>query len=228
MSFAHDATGKCMRTKKQEIDRREFLRRGVLLGLTTAVGRTAVKPSYAASKERLTVLSSIGLDTLHPYAHSASPTYGIWQNMIEPLVEVDYRKKVYYGVLAESWEFQGKKWVFKLRKNVRFHDSSAFTAKDVVYSINRMRNDKESLQKENFRDITELQAADDHTVIITTAQPNAVMLDRLKNRLILSKSGTEGKGNQPKANPVGPGPNRFLSCKPTGNRARPGTESYGE
>jgi len=226
MSFAHDATGKCMRTKKQEIDRREFLRRGVLLGLTTALGGTLVKPSYAASKERLTVLSSIGLDTLHPYAHSASPTYGIWQNMIEPLVEVDYRKKVYYGVLAESWEFQGKKWVFKLRKNVRFHDSSAFTAKDVVYSINRMRNDKESLQKENFRDITELQAADDHTVIITTAQPNAVMLDRLQNRFILSKSGTEAQGDQTEVKPVGTGPYRFLSWQRDGNLVMTRNDSY--
>ncbi len=52
-----------------------------------------VKLSYAASRERLTALSSIGLDTLHPYAHSSSPQYGIWHNMIEPLVEVDYAKQ---------------------------------------------------------------------------------------------------------------------------------------
>ena len=49
--------------------------------------------------------------------------------MIEPLVDVDFAKRNYFGVLAESWEFQGKKWVFKLRKNVRFHDGSLFTAK---------------------------------------------------------------------------------------------------
>ena len=50
-----------------------------------------------------------------------------------------------------------------------------------------MKNDKLSLQKENFRDFTEVQAADDYTVIITTEQPVAVMLDRLQNRFILSK-----------------------------------------
>ena len=164
-----------MKTSNKAIGRRDFLKSGAALGLATAFGGSLVQVSYAASRDRLTALSSIGLDTLHPYAHSSSPQYGIWNNMIEPLVEVDYGKRIYYGVLAESWEFQGKRWVIKLRKNVRFHDSSPFTAKDVVYSINRMKNDKLSLQKENFRDFTEIQAPDDYTVVIGTEQPVAVI-----------------------------------------------------
>jgi len=160
-----------MSSKRSHISRRDFLKQSTIAGFGALASTGLAKFSYAASKERLTALSSIGLDTLHPYAHSSSPQYGIWHNIIEPLVEVDYAKKIYYGVLAESWEYQGKRWVIKLRKNVRFHDSSPFTAKDVVYSINRMKNDKESLQKENFRDFVEVQAADDHTVIITTEQP---------------------------------------------------------
>src|SRR5712691_10672149 len=38
--------------------------------------------------------------------------------------------------LAESWEVrkdQPTKWVFKLRRNVKFHDGSAFTADAVVF-----------------------------------------------------------------------------------------------
>jgi len=140
------------------MDRREFLKLGAFAGLSAALGGSLAKASYAASKERLTILSSISLDTLHPYAYSSSPQYGIWNHMIEPLVEVDYAKKNYFGVLAESWEFQGKKWIFKLRKNVRFHDGGPLTAKDVIYSINRIKNDKQSLQKDNFRDLTEMQA----------------------------------------------------------------------
>ena len=176
-----------MPSREQSIKRRDFLKRGALAGLGAWAGSGMITSSYAASKERLTVLSSIGLDTLHPYAHSSSPQYGIWNNMIEPLVEVNYSKRDYFGVLAESWQFQGKKWIFKLRKNVRFHDGSPFTANDVVYSINRMKNDKQSLQKENFRDLAEMQALDDHTIAFTTEAPNAVFLDRLQNRFILGK-----------------------------------------
>ena len=113
-----------MSSKRSGINRRDFLKQSAIAGVGALASTGLAKFSYAASKERLTVLSSIGLDTLHPYAHSSSPQYGIWNNMIEPLVEVDYVKKDYYGVLAESWQFQGKKWVIKLRKNIRFHDAA--------------------------------------------------------------------------------------------------------
>ena len=199
-----------MGSSDQGIKRREFLKRGAFGGLGVWLGSSLIESTYAASKDRLTILSSIGLDTLHPYAHSSSPQYGIWNNMIEPLVEVDYAKRDYFGVLAESWQFQGKKWIFKLRKNVRFHDGSAFTANDVIYSINRMKNDKLSLQKENFRDLTEMQALDENTIAFTTEAPNAVFLDRLSNRFILGKAGMDAQGGDPaEQKPVGTGPYRF-------------------
>jgi len=217
-----------MSTGKRKTNRRDFLKETAFFGLSVALGGPlAVKTSYAASRDRLTILSSIALDTLHPYAHSSSPHYGIWNNMIEPLVEVDYAKKNYYGILAQSWEFQGKKWIFKLRKNVRFHDGSPFTAADVIYSINRMKNDKQSLQKENFRDLTEMQALDDYTIAFTTEVPNAVFLDRLQNRFILSKSGMEAQGVDPgEQKPVGTGPYRFVSWQRDGNLVVTRNDSY--
>ena len=72
-----------MKIRNLEVTRREFLKHSTLLGLSTALGGSIVKASYAASRERITILSSIGLDTLHPYAHSSSPQYGIWNNMAE-------------------------------------------------------------------------------------------------------------------------------------------------
>jgi peptide/nickel transport system substrate-binding protein len=207
-----------MGSSDRQIHRREFLKQSAFLGLSAALSGSLVKASYAASRERLTVLSSISLDTLHPYAYSSSPQYGIWNHMIEPLVEVDYAKKTYYGVLADAWEFQGKKWVFKLRKNVRFHDGSPFTAADVIYSINRIKNDKHSLQKDNFRDLTEMQAVDDHTIVFTTEAPNAVFLDRLQNRYLLSKAGMEAQGGDlAEQKPVGTGPYKFVSWQRDGN-----------
>ena len=196
-----------MSSKIHGIKRRDFLKQGALAGFGALLGNSIVRTSYAASRERLTILSSIGLDTLHPYAHSSSPHYGIWNNMIEPLVEVNYAKKEYFGVLAESWEFQGKKWVFKLRKNVRFHDGSPFTAKDVIYSINRIKNDKQSLQKENFRDLTEMQA-----------------LGR-SHRRVYHRSAQRGV-SRPLAEPLHAQQSRHGSarrrCRPSKNRSAPG------
>ena len=207
-----------MSSKNNGIKRRDFLKQGALASLGVMLGNSAARMSYAASRERLTILSSIALDTLHPYAHSSSPHYGIWNNMIEPLVEVNYAKREYFGVLAESWQFQGKRWVFKLRKNVRFHDGSLLTANDVIYSINRMKNDKQSLQKENFRDLSEMQALDDYTIAFTTEVPNAVFLDRLQNRFVLCKAAMEAQGGDPaELKPVGTGAYRFVSWQRDGN-----------
>ena len=216
-----------MASRQKGLSRRDFLKYSGLAGFGAALGDSILNIGYAASRERLTILSSIALDTLHPYAHSSSPHYGIWNNMLEPLVEVDYGKKIYYGILAQSWEFQGKKWIFKLRRNVRFHDGSPFTAADVIYSINRMKNDKQSLQKENFRDLTEMQALDDHTIAFSTEVPNAVFLDRLQNRFIISKSATEAQGGDPgEQKPVGTGPYRFVSWQRDGNLVVTRHENY--
>jgi ABC-type transport system substrate-binding protein len=113
-----------MSLKKTELGRRSFLKQTATLGLGSLAAATLPRYAWSATRERLTILTSVSLDTLHPYAYSSGPQYGIWFNMIEPLVDVDFAKRSYFGVLAESWEFQGKKWLFKLRKNVHFHDGA--------------------------------------------------------------------------------------------------------
>ncbi len=209
-----------------EIRRRTFLKQSAVAGLGVLAGAAWADLGWAASRERLMILSSIGLDTLNPYAHSSGPQYGIWEHMIEPLVEIDYARKDYYGVLAESWKFQGNTWVFRLRKGIRFHNGAPFTAADVVHSVNRVRNDKRSLQKSNFDDLTEVQAPDDYTVTFTTAAPNAVFLDRLQNRFVVSKSAAEKYGDEADQHAVGTGPYKLVSWQRDGNLVMTRNDDY--
>ena len=125
-----------MRMKRMTIDRREFLKRGATLGVGTVIAPAFLRCGWAASKDRVVIFQGVGLDSLHPYAYSGGGIVGIWLHMIEPLVQMDFGRNEYVGVLAESWEFQGKKWVFRLRKGIRFHTGSPFTSKDVVFSLN--------------------------------------------------------------------------------------------
>ncbi len=209
-----------------EIRRRTFLKQSAVAGLGVLAGAAWADLGWAASRERLMILSSIGLDTLNPYAHSSGPQYGIWEHMIEPLVEIDYARKDYYGVLAESWKFQGNTWVFRLRKGIRFNNGAPFTAADVVHSVNRVRNDKRSLQKSNFDDLTEVQAPDDYTVTFTTAAPNAVFLDRLQNRFVVSKSAAEKYGDEADQHAVGTGPYKLVSWQRDGNLVMTRNDDY--
>ncbi|MGE5306093.1 MAG: ABC transporter substrate-binding protein [Alphaproteobacteria bacterium] len=199
------------------LSRRDFIKTSVAAGLGAMVAPGFAGESFAASKDRLIIYDSSVTDSLNPYDHSSSPIYGMWQHIMEPLVEYDYNKKEYIGILAESWEFQGKRWVFKLKKGISFHNGAPLTSKDVVFSINRMKTDKMSLQAGNFKDVVEMQSPDDQTVIFIMKQPNAIFLDRLLNRFILSKAAAEKFGDQMDQTPTGTGAYKFVSFQRGGN-----------
>lgn len=206
-----------MAQKKPGISRRDFLKRSTALGVGAMVAPYISRDAFAASRDRVTIYHSSVADSLNPYAHSSSPIYGNWQHVIEPLVEMDYNKKDYVGVLAESWEFQGKRWVFKLKKGIKFHNGAPLTSKDVAFSIDRIKNDKASLQGPNFKDVNEVQTPDDQTVIFVMKEANAIFLDRLENRFILSKAAADKYGDKLDQNPIGTGPYKYVSYQRGGN-----------
>lgn len=215
-----------MQSKGRKFNRREFLRAGALAGLGVWAGTSWPRPVNAASKDRLTILSSISISSLDPYGFSSSPEYGIWNHMAESLLAVDYTKMDYVGVLAESWEFQGKRWVFNLRKGVRFHDGSPFTARDVIYSFERILQHKRSPQRYALTDITEMSAADDHTLVLVTKTPNAVLSDRLTNRNIFSKAAGDKYGKDVLQYPTGTGPYKFVSWQRDGHLVLTRNDDY--
>jgi peptide/nickel transport system substrate-binding protein len=214
-----------MRTKMTTTDRREFLRRGATLGVGTLIVPALMRWGWAASRDRVVILQGVGLDSLHPYAYSGGGIVGIWQHMIEPLVQMDYGRNEYVGVLAESWEFQGRKWVFRLRKGIRFHSGSPFTSNDVVFSLNRMKSDNRSLQGADIAEV-EAEAPDDYTVVMTTKNPSAILLDRLDTRFIISKAAADKYGEQVDNHPIGTGPYRFVSWQRGGSLALTRNDDY--
>src|SRR5207247_251248 len=141
--------------------RRDFLRRAAALSVGAVVGPYIARDAFAASRDRITIYHSSVADSLHPYKHSSSPIYGQWQHIMEPLVEYDYKRKDYVGILAESWEFQGKLWLMHLKKGIRFHNGAPLTSKDVAFWIQRTRDDKRCRPEDpKFTDVTWLEAVD--------------------------------------------------------------------
>jgi peptide/nickel transport system substrate-binding protein len=217
-----------MARKVSGISRREFLRQSTAAGLGLLASPSLAEMSWAASKDRISVLHGLGLDSLHPYNHSSSPLYGLWEHVIEPLVVYDFGSREWKGRLAESWEFHGKKWVFHLRKGIKFHDGSPFTSKDVAFSINLAKKDKKSLQRSPFKNVLEVQAPDDHTVIVLTKRPRVTYIARsARNRFIMSKAATEKHGaDWDKHPPVGTGPYKLVSFQRDGDVVLRRNEDY--
>jgi peptide/nickel transport system substrate-binding protein len=209
------------------IDRRSFLKSSAALAVSAAAGRYVQRNAYGASRDRVTIYHTSVADSINPYNHSSSPIYGQWQHVMEPLVELDYKKQDYVGVLADSWQFLGNRWTFKLKKNIKFHNGAPLTSKDVAFSIEKMRDEKGgSLQASNFKDVTEVQTPDDLTVVFVTKQPLAIFLDRLENRFILSKVAGDKFGDKLYDNPIGTGPYKFVSYQRGGNMVFTRNDEY--
>ena len=210
-----------MLTRCKSLSRRRFLRQGATIGLGNLIGPSVARMSWAASNDRVVIYQGVSLDSLHPYGYSGGGITGIWRHLIEPLIQMNYGQNEYVGVLAESWEFQGRKWVFHLRKGIRFHNGSPFTSKDVAFSIDRLKNDKRSMQG-SYVDNVEVETPDDHTVVLTTKNPNALLLARLDTRFIISKDA----GDQLDSHTIGTGPYKFVSWQRGGNLVLTRNDDY--
>ena len=76
--------------------------------------------------------------SMDPHFFNLFPNINVSDHMFETLVKMDPDSKPIPG-LAESWRLVDElTWEFKLRRGVKFHDGSDFTAEDVAWSIDRI------------------------------------------------------------------------------------------
>jgi peptide/nickel transport system substrate-binding protein len=206
--------------------RRELLQKIALATAALAFSPFAFqRAAFAQSRSRVTVAHGVGVYSLNPYAVNTSPLVAIWQSVMEPLIDVDYDKRQYVGVLAESWEMKGNRIDFKLRKGVRFHDGTPFSSKDVIASFKRILTDKESLQAPNLRNIREMNAPDDFSVVLTLKKSDANALEDINNRVIMTKAAAEKMGDAD-GSPIGTGPFKFVSWERGGQFVLRRNENY--
>ena len=166
---------------------------GAVLSIAPFAGAKTAR-AQASSRNRITVAHGVGVYSLNPYAVNTSPLQAVWGSIMEPLIDADYEKRGYRGILAESWQMKGTKLQFKLRKGIRFHDGAPFTSRDVLASFKRILTDKQSLQAPNLQNIAEMDAPDDHTVILTLKKADANALEDINSRVVMKQSTAEKMG----------------------------------
>ncbi|MGH7793904.1 MAG: ABC transporter substrate-binding protein [Candidatus Binatia bacterium] len=207
-----------MRKKTGPWSRREFLVKSMAAGALLSVAPLAYprkSQSQAPSKNRVTIAHGVGVYSLNPYAVTTSPIQGAWGCIMETLIDFDYDKREYRGVLAESWQVKGNQLHLRLRQGIRFHDGTTFSSKDVAASLKRMLKDKASLVAPALRNIKEIETPDNFGVVLTLKRADATALDDLNNRVIMKQSVAEKMGEADN-NPIGTGPFRFVSWERSG------------
>jgi peptide/nickel transport system substrate-binding protein len=128
--------------------------------------------------------------TFDPHAQNEGLNNTATGYVYEPLLTYNEKFEL-VPALATSWNRDGNLiWRFNLRKGVKFHDGTPFSADDVVFSIERAM-----APTSNFKVYTTgIQGArkiDDHTVLIYTTVPNPVLLRQLTELRMMSKAWSE-------------------------------------
>jgi len=178
---------------------------------------TAVAAAPACAQE-IRIGLSAEPSAMDPHFHNLTPNNGALSHIFERLVETDPKNKLIPG-LAESWKaIDDNTWEFKLRKNVKWHDGTPFTADDVIFTFERAPNVPNS--PASFASAVKgksVEKIDDHTIHISTAAPHPLMPNDMSSLLIVSKKHGEGAKtedyNSGKA-AIGTGPYRFASFVP--------------
>jgi peptide/nickel transport system substrate-binding protein len=138
------------------VSRREFIRHGSLLGLSLPFlgsvgfaagfgGLPSLARAQGAPGATIRVASSVPTAAIEPVSVADAGGLLMLQQVGEFLC-LDGPDLVLKPMLAESWKpnDKGDVWTFKLRKGVKFHSGGEMKADDVVASIDRLADPKNS------------------------------------------------------------------------------------
>ena len=125
--------------------------------------------------------------TLDPHAQNEGPTTMVSRQVYEALVTRGLDMTI-GPQLATDWKTTNPTtWVFNLRQDVKFHDGSAMTSEDVVFSILRAKQPTSDF-KEYISSISAVKAIDEYSIQIETSEPSPILLNQLSNIFVVSKA----------------------------------------
>ncbi len=171
-----------------------------------------IHPAQAAD---LSIALSADVTSIDPHFHNLTPNNNVANHVFETLVAKNARGQL-TPALAESWRaVDDFTWEFSLRKGVKFHDGSGFTAADVAFSLDRVPTvpNSPSPFTTYSKQITEKVIVDPYTIRLKTAAPYPLMANDMSTIMIVSSRAAKGATtedfNSGKA-AIGTGPLKFV------------------
>jgi len=170
--------------------------------LVLAVALWAPRPGLAAGKDFVIGLGGEATQ-LNPVVATDGFSYIAEWPLFDSLVELDQSLNV-RPLLAESWEVakDGLAYTFKLKKGVKWHDGTPFTARDVAFTFYAVLNPKVTTPHRAYFDalagfpeltnkdapkrpedlaVKPIEVVDDHTVRFRLRYPSGSFLAVLTN-----------------------------------------------
>ncbi len=159
------------------------------LSLTLTAAALAAT-SFTACAVTLRVANQGDALSLDPHSLNESLQLSVVANVYEPLVTRGRDFKI-APALATDWKQTSPTvWRFNLRKGVKFHDGSPFTADDVIFSYERAKGDGSDM-KSYVGQIKEVKKINDYAVDFVLTAPFPILPELFTTWFIMSKKWCE-------------------------------------
>lgn len=176
---------------KRELTRRQLVIGAAAVAVSAAAAACAPSAAPASATVRPAATGPIGsfvwakgvkARSVDPALYFGLDELQLNRQIFEPLVEIDAQGKL-VGVLAEKWSVSedAKTWTLNLRKDVKFHDGTAFDAQSVKATVERIKGNAKSGFAFIFDDFDNppVDVVDPFTVRLKTKIPIASLLNNL-------------------------------------------------
>lgn len=167
-----------------------------LRGIMVLCGAAAASATLFA--QSITIGLSGDITAFDPHYHNVGPNNSAAAHVFERLVAMDEQQRLKPG-LALSWKpIDDLNWEFKLRRGVKWHDGSDFTADDVIATLDRVPKvpNSPSSFSTYVRPIKAIKATDPYTLLITTEKPHPLLPNDLSTVYIIARKVAAGASTE--------------------------------
>jgi peptide/nickel transport system substrate-binding protein len=182
--------------------------------IAATAGIVSAALALPAAGANLTIGLGTDVTAIDPHYHNVTPNNNVAAHLFGYLVQRNEKSQLEPGLATEWKTIDPLTWEFKLRRGVKFHDGSDFTAADVVASIERVPTvpNSPSPFTAYSKQIKEMVVVDPYTIRFKTATPYPLMPSDMTQIVIVSKAAakaTTDDFNSGKA-AVGTGPYKLV------------------
>lgn len=191
------------------------------IGLLMTLILPACAPQVPKDPETLIYHLSSEPDTLNRLTATDAYASTINGFLFDSLIERDNETLDFKPKMAKSWTVSEDKltYTFELRNDITWHDGKPFTADDVVYTFEKIMDEKVDAPhlRVYYKDISDVKKIDDYTVQFTYARPYFKALEFVGGIPIIPKhifdTDQDFNLNPASRKPIGNGPYRFVEWK---------------
>lgn len=125
--------------------------------------KTDVKPEYINILPNVN-MAIVGFDTINPLNSKNKNVQDISKLIYEPLLTLTSDYKIEEKLASEYSKISNKSYIIKLNENKKFSNGEKVTSKDIEATINKIKNNVESIYYPNVKDIVRIECIDNTTI----------------------------------------------------------------